>query len=254
MALLHIQMESRALHMPVPLDVILPQEAGGASRPYKALYLLHGSGGCQSDWLLNSNLYRYVKHLPLAVILPAGNNSMYVDTCAGQDYTGYLAWELPAVCEDWFPLSRSREDRYIGGFSMGGYGAFHTAMTYPEQFSRAISLSGAVDGSTIYHDDEDLSGQAVNLLGPESEFFGGPNDLMALADKLADRSLDQLPRFLSLCGNQDYLLEDNLIFNEYMERSGIPLEFESWDGSHNWDFWDSAICRALEWLEIPGRI
>ena len=189
MALLHIQMESRALHMPVPLDVILPQTAPSCplQRPLKALYLLHGSSENQSAWLLKSNIYRYVQDLPLAVILPAGNNSMY-------------------VCEDWFPISRDREDRYICGSSMGGYGAFHAAMTYPEQFSRAISLSGAVDASSIYHDDDDLSGQAVNLLGPEGELPGGPNDLMALADKLADRPLEEIPRFLSLCGNQDYLL------------------------------------------------
>ncbi|MCI9457010.1 MAG: esterase family protein [Oscillospiraceae bacterium] len=256
MALLHIQMESRALHMPVPLDVILPQTAPSCplQRPLKALYLLHGSSENQSAWLLKSNIYRYVQDLPLAVILPAGNNSMYVNTCAGQDYTDFLSWELPTVCEDWFPISRDREDRYICGSSMGGYGAFHAAMTYPEQFSRAISLSGAVDASSIYHDDDDLSGQAVNLLGPEGELPGGPNDLMALADKLADRPLEEIPRFLSLCGNQDYLLEDNLIFNEYMERCGLPLEFETWDGSHSWDFWDEAICRVLEWLDIRDRI
>lgn len=249
MALMHIQMDSRALHMPVPLDVILPQTAP-QFQPYKALYLLHGSGGCQSDWLLNSSLYRYVEHLPLAVILPAGNNSMYVNTCAGQDYTDFLAWELPTVCEDWFPISSSREDRYIGGASMGGYGAFHAAMTYPEQFSRAISLSGSLDASTVYHDDDDISSQAVNLMGPEEDFFGSSSDLMTLADRLSSRPLEEIPLFLSLCGNQDYLLEDNIIFNEYMERQGIPLEFESWDGSHGWDFWDSAICRALEWLDI----
>lgn len=251
MAFLHIQMESKALHMPVPLDVILPQPAPGEHHgPYKSLYLLHGSSECQSAWLLNSCLYRYVKHLPLAVILPAGNNSMYVNTCAGQDYTDFLAWELPSVCEDWFPISKSRDDRYICGSSMGGYGALHAAMTYPEQFSRAVSLSGAVDASLIYHDDDDLCSQAATLLGPEEELFGGPNDLMALADKLAERPLPEIPRFLSLCGNQDYLLEDNIVFNEYMERNGLPLEFETWDGGHNWDFWDEAICRVLEWLEI----
>lgn len=251
MAFFHIQMESKALHMPVPLDVILPQPVpGGHQGPYKSLYLLHGSSECQSAWLLNSCLYRYVNHLPLAVVLPAGNNSMYVNTCAGQDYTDFLSWELPSVCEDWFPISKSRDDRYICGSSMGGYGALHAAMTYPEQFSRAVSLSGAVDASLIYHSDDDLSSQAANLLGPEEELFGGPNDLMALADKLAERPLQEIPRFLSLCGNQDYLLEDNIIFNEYMERNGLPIEFETWDGGHSWDFWDEAICRVLEWLEI----
>ena len=63
MALLHIQMESRALHMPVPLDVILPQTAPSCplQRPLKALYLLHGSSENQSAWLLKSNIYRYVQ-------------------------------------------------------------------------------------------------------------------------------------------------------------------------------------------------
>ena len=61
MAFFHIQMESKALHMPVPLDVILPQPVpGGHQGPYKSLYLLHGSSECQSAWILNSCLYRYV--------------------------------------------------------------------------------------------------------------------------------------------------------------------------------------------------
>ena len=254
MAFLHIQMESQALHMPVPLDVILPQydpagENGTPVKgPYKTLYLLHGSGGSQSDWVFKSNLLRYVEGLPLAVVMPAGNNSCYVNTPAGQDYTDFLAWELPSICEDWFPLSRERKDRYIAGLSMGGYGAYHAAMTYPQQFAKASSISGALDISIVYHEDE-FGKQAVNVLGPEENFAGGPNDLLALAERQKEKQAD-LPEMLSLCGEQDALWEDNLFFQEKMEQLGLPVQLESWEGEHNWEFWDAAICRVLEWLDV----
>lgn len=257
MAHLHIQMESQALHMPVPLDVILPEyDPEGAhgipvKGPYKTLYLLHGFRGCQSDWVYKSNILNYVQNLPLAVVMPSGNNSFYVNTRTGQDYTDYLAWELPEICEDWFSLSSKRKDRYIAGLSMGGYGTYHAAMTYPERFAKAASLSGALDITRVYNKNN-FTDQAPNLLGPREELEGGPNDLLALACRLKELPENEIPEFLSLCGEQDGLWEVNVEFQRHMEELGLPVRLESWEGIHNWKFWDEAICRVLEWLAIKG--
>lgn len=255
MAYLHIQMESRSLQMPVPLDVILPEydpdgkDGTSVKGPYKTLYLLHGFRGSQSDWVINSNILRYVQNLPFAVVMPAGNNSFYVNTLTGQSYTDYLAWELPAICEDWFHLSSKREDRYIAGYAMGGYGSFHTAMTYPERFSKAVSMSGVLDASRPYNRMGYYT-QAVNMMGPLEELEGGPNDLVALASSLKKLPETQIPQFLSVCGGQDILWEVNTTFQRHMEELEIPVKFETWEGKHDWKFWDEAIVRVLEWLEI----
>ena len=87
------------------------------------------------------------------------------------------------------------------------------------------------------------------MLGPEENFAGGPNDLLALAERQKEKQAD-LPEMLSLCGEQDALWEDNLFFQEKMEQLGLPVQLESWEGEHNWEFWDAAICRVLEWLDV----
>ena len=37
------------------------------------------------------------------------------------------------------------EDTFVAGLSMGGYGALKLALTHPERFAAAASLSGALD-------------------------------------------------------------------------------------------------------------
>lgn len=39
-----------------------------------------------------------------------------------------------------FPLSRDRADTYIGGLSMGGFGAMRNGLKYRDTFSAIISL------------------------------------------------------------------------------------------------------------------
>src|SRR5699024_3561685 len=42
------------------------------------------------------------------------------------------------------PLSKKREDNYISGNSMGGFGAFYVSFNFPELFSKTITMSGAL--------------------------------------------------------------------------------------------------------------
>ena len=49
------------------------------------------------------------------------------------------------MVHSFFRLSRRREDTFVAGLSMGGYGALKWALRYPERFAAAASLSGAVD-------------------------------------------------------------------------------------------------------------
>ena len=42
-------------------------------------------------------------------------------------------------------ISPAREDNYIAGLSMGGYGALKAALTFPQRYAAACSLSGALD-------------------------------------------------------------------------------------------------------------
>ena len=65
MAHLTINFRSKALGMPVMLDVLMPQGRGG----YKTLYLLHGAGGDHTSWVLNTRIADYVNNRNIAVVM-----------------------------------------------------------------------------------------------------------------------------------------------------------------------------------------
>lgn len=97
MALLHVDLFSRSLKRMVPINVVLPVDKRQSfnenlisQKPYKTLYLLHGLMGNCTDWLMNTNIQRMAEDRNLAVVMPSGENSFYIDqTVSNNDYGQY---------------------------------------------------------------------------------------------------------------------------------------------------------------------
>ena len=105
---------------------------------YQTLYLLHGSYGDCTDWTRFTNILRYAQERCLAVVMPSAENSCYINMAQGEPYLDYISLELPDFLSTLFPLSGKREDTFIAGLSMGGYGAFpvsYTHLTLPTIYS-----------------------------------------------------------------------------------------------------------------------
>ena len=108
------------------------------------LYLLHGLSDDDTIWLRRTSIERYVAPLGLAVVMPQVHRSFYTDEAYGGRYWTFLSEELPALVGSLFRVSSRREDTFVAGLSMGGYGALKWALRQPERFAAAASLSGAV--------------------------------------------------------------------------------------------------------------
>ena len=52
---------------------------------------------------------------------------------------------LAMLARSFFPLSEKREENFVAGLSMGGYGAIKLGLRKSEAFAAAASLSGALD-------------------------------------------------------------------------------------------------------------
>ena len=146
MGLIQADMKCRSMQRIVRFNVILPvDEETAPLEAYPTLYLLHGIYGNASSWLANSNIRRYAEAHRLAVVMPEGENGFYLDHPDYMNrYSAYVGDELVQLTRKLFPLSRRREETYIGGFSMGGYGALVNGLRYPENFSRIIALSAGL--------------------------------------------------------------------------------------------------------------
>lgn len=154
MAIMRVTFASEVLSRYIGLNVIVPMETPGLpgtettekrrTKEFKTLYLLHGYGGNQDDWLTYSHIRTLADEYGIAVVLPAGENSFYVDGQAvGTRWGEMVGRELVAFTRQMFPISNKREDTFIGGLSMGGFGALRLGSCYHETFSKIFCFSGA---------------------------------------------------------------------------------------------------------------
>lgn len=254
MALIHCNFYSEVLDLSTSMYVILPQAPSSATRvpqhKTQTLYLLHGMSDDHTIWQRRTSIERYAADRDVAVIMAAVHRSFYTDMAHGYRYWTFLSEELPAIVHNFFNLSKAREDTFVAGISMGGYGAFKWALTYPDRFAAAASISGALD---IVHgppkDDVEFQAELRLIFGNLEELAGSPNDLFYLAQQLV-QSQGPKPRFYQCCGLNDFLYKDNLKFRDWAESLSLDLTYEEGPGSHNWEYWDQQIQRVLDWLSL----
>ena len=244
MASITLSFHSEALERTVPLRALVPLE--DAPRvPMPAMYLLHGLYGSEQDWFQYTRVMLWARAKGLAVFCPAGENGFYVNQAdTGEAYMRYVGEELPAFTRRLFPLSSRREDTFIAGLSMGGYGALNAGLTYPETFGKVAALSAALrpwkrmdkpQGGCVQR-----PAYARALFGQDTE----PWDTLTLARQCGARA----PELWLSCGAQDDLLEENIALVNGLRQAGIPAHFDQPLGAHNWDFWDREIQRVIDWL------
>lgn len=269
MAFIQLDCFSETLELSVNLNVILPQPAsdkqiGMASaaaddatqRGHPTLYLFHGLSDDHTIWMRRTSVERYAAQRGLAVIMPAVNRSMYADTAFGHNYWAFVSDELPRLMRSFFPLSAAREDNFVAGLSMGGYGAFKLALARPGCFAAAASLSGVLDAARFFSTDgvpdrNDLMGA---VFGDPDAFRDTHNDLMYMARRLAAAQAE-MPRLYQCCGTKDFLYDQNLTFRDHARGLGLDLVYHEHEGAdHTWDYWDARIADVIDWLPIRSVI
>ena len=126
MALVQVDFFSEKLMRTVTINAIIPvdKKLNQPNKKFKTLYLLHGIFGNYTDWVCGTRIQRWAQDHDLAVIMPSGENKFYVDNENSHEYySQFIGEELVSITRAMFPLSQRREDTFIAGLSMGGYGA-----------------------------------------------------------------------------------------------------------------------------------
>lgn len=244
MALLQCEFISESLEISASMNVILPQ--GKTGRPFQTLYLLHGLSDNHTIWCRRTSIERYADQHGIAVVMPAVNRSFYADMSHGAKYWTFVSEELPKIARSFFPLSSEREDNFVAGLSMGGYGALKLGLSFPERYAAAASLSGAVDVNRLA--TEGFGGDISNVFSDPEAVKGSSADLFALAERAADRQ--DIPMLYQYCGTEDFLYDDNVRFRDHLRKLQINSTYVEEPGTHEWGCWDRQIERVLQWLPL----
>ncbi|MNC31059.1 enterobactin/ferric enterobactin esterase [compost metagenome] len=257
MANMQVEFYSKSLKRQVSFSALLPIERLEPPTPerrgLKSLYLLHGYAGSHTDWLYFTRIRELSEKYNIAVFMPSGENHFYLDDEDKEERHGeFIGHELVELTRSLFPLSREREDTFIGGLSMGGFGAIRNGLKYNGSFGRIIALSSALILHGIagigpdFHNG--IAGYAYyrRVFGDLNSLLGSDKDPEALVKELKTAGAD-LPQIYMACGTDDFLLKENRLFHVFLAGERVAHTYKESPGAHNWDFWNTHIAEALEW-------
>ncbi|TXC90629.1 esterase family protein [Metabacillus litoralis] len=263
MALINCNYFSFSLKRTVEINVIIPTPEGDEQITDKytqdfyqyekglpVVYLLHGAYGNYSSWTRFSNIERFAQKHCCAVVMASAENSFYQDMEHGGAFYTFFSKELPTLVKSLFPVSKKREDTFIAGLSMGGYGAWFLALSNPTMYSKAASLSGALDIVMLY--DEVKKGTIPgpfkweDIFEDPSHLEGSQADLFNLLTSCKESGT--IPELYQACGTEDFLYSMNQSVRDRLKEASVEFVYEEGIGNHDWDFWDSYIQNVLDWL------
>jgi enterochelin esterase-like enzyme len=206
---------------------------------YPVLYLLHGIGGDEKEWLRHGtpqvildNLYAENKLQPMIVVLPNGR-AMKDDRAIGNIMDGAkvqafatfekdLLNDLIPFIEKKYPVYKDREHRAVAGLSMGGGQSLNFGLNNLDKFAWIGGFSSAPNTKT-----------------PEALV---PDPTKAKA---------QLKLLWISCGMDDGLMSFSQRTHDYLLAQDVPHIFYVEPGGHDFPVWKNDLYMFSQLLFRP---
>lgn len=265
MALSQVHFLSEALSRITTFHIYLPNDTKDEftdnnpnyERDTKTLYLLHGFSGNSTDWITGSNAMEVSRQYNVAIVMPSGENSFYLNRKGtGNAYETYIAEELPAYIKKTYNLPDDRNDVFIGGLSMGGFGAIRLGVKFGEKYGAAFGLSSALIINDIANLSPDNMKDFSSAIADYDYYANVFGDLTKVKNSdvnpeyIIKQRLEEgrgLPRIFMACGTEDSLIENNRKFRDFLEENRIPATYYESPGIHDWKFWNEYLEKAVLW-------
>jgi S-formylglutathione hydrolase FrmB len=235
--------------------VYLPPGYGDGKLRYPVMYLLHGGGGDQGNWVTMGGVQSildaaYVKTSKNAaiVVMPDGRSGQWHDYPDKEFLieTYVLRYVVPYI-DSHFRTIADRRGRAIAGLSNGGYGAMHFAAKRPDLFRVAGSMSGNLGARSFGNLGTPVVEGGPTLQEAGAYYYG--NTPAPLASNLdgVDLILDWGATCMSdvavdLCATwafEQSFRADNQHFRDELEAVGHKgnVDYRETEGSHAWRWW-----------------
>lgn len=236
--------ESSVLKRKIPVRFLIPEGDN-----LQCLFLLHGFNGNHDEWDKMSCIRNVAEELKIAVVMPGCGNGYYEDT--QENMSKFIAEELVEYAVRELPISGLKKDTFIGGVSMGGFGALLIAAKYSNVFGKIASFSGAFIIHDVAIGNPGVLGNAdVNffrsVFGDFSTLEGSSRD--PAAEMIRSSKTENIPKIMLLCGYDDVLYRANLGIVEQFKSNSISAEWHSSAGGHHWTLWNSMLPYVMRWF------
>lgn len=231
-----VKVFSESMKKDIPVMVVIP-DGYDSKESFPVVYLLHGYSDNHRTWTERTDVEALADLYDVLIVMPDGGfDSWYVDSQFAKDYQyeTFVSSELVAFVDGNFKTIRNRSGRAITGLSMGGHGAMHTAIKHQDVFGCVGSTSGGVD-IRPFPDSWNLA----TRLGPIHKYPENWENatVVNLTGMLTPESLN----IIIDCGVDDFFYEVNCRLHEKLLKEGIPHDFHTRPGRHNWTYWKNSI-------------
>lgn len=262
MALIQTSFFSNSLGRVSTFNLILPNDVHPMMtngnehylRPMKTLYLLHGYSGYCNDWLMGSNVQEMAGKYNIAIVMPSAENSFYLNhKGTGSKFEQLVGEEIVEYTRRTFGLSDKKEDTFINGLSMGGFGAIRTGLKFPQTFGKIAGLSSAL----IIHDIHGIKVGFDNGFADYDYYYKvfGELEHLELSENNPEvivkqrlESQEQIQPIYMACGTEDFLIENNRNFSRFLIDNGVKVDYFESPGIHDWKFWNEYLEPSIQWF------
>ena len=260
MAYFRIDYNSNALRRQASFEMLIPNDPNAGApaaeweKPLYTLFLLHGYHAKAYNWVPDGLAQQY----RFAIVIPTGENSFYLNGPAtGTKYQTMVGEELVDYVRRTFGLATKPENTCIAGLSMGGFGALHTGLAYPETFGKIGALSSALIVHEVARmkpgDTNDMANYEYyrRCFGDLSKVLDSDNNPETLVRKLKAAKA-KLPEMYIACGTEDFLIENNRELHRFLVEERVPHIYREAPGQHNMAFWSEHIANVVRWMFGEG--
>lgn len=258
MAVKRINYFSNCLHRRVDYLVALPNAFASVKEDeqvdgsgLKVLVLLHGLCEMGVDYLEKTAIEEYADKYNLCVILPSGENSFYLDgKPSHRKYGTYVGEEILKNARERFHLTDKKEDTFIGGSSMGGFGAIRTGLFFRENFGGIFGMSSALIMDMVASAQAAPAHGIANqeyydlMFGPSEEYLTSKNDPRVLVKEILANG-EVFPKIYLTCGTSDFMLQENRSFDAFLTEQKVTHTYVEDEGGHDFNFWSAQLEPAI---------
>ncbi len=208
-------------------------------KKYPVLYLLHGIGGDEKEWLnggtpqiILDNLFAEGKIKPMIVVMPNGRaikddratgNIMAPDKVQGfANFERDLLDDLIPFIEKKYPVLKDRENRAIAGLSMGGGQSLNFGLGNLDKFAWVGGFSSAPNT------------KSPELLVPNPE-----------------EAKKKLKLLWISCGDADGLITFSKRTHDYLYKNDVPHVYYIEPGVHDFKVWKNGLYMFSQFLFKP---
>ena len=248
---------SQALGRDYKYTVYLPDSYQKDDKKYPILYLLHGAGGDENEWLAKGGLRETMDALisrklikPMVVVMPGHTAAWWVDGAKEKGETALVKEVMPHA-EAKYRIDAVRSNRLIAGLSAGGFGALNLIMKYPQMFAASALLSPAVYDPVPPSNSSGVRQPPFQKDGKfDADLWKSLNYVSHI--EAYKKSGVIVPLYINSGDHDTFSIAFHAatLFERLRFHQPDAIEFRIVNGDHEWMVWRDTLADALQFMTV----